>query len=668
MIMRIVSGFRGFFLWVSWWACVAASLTACGGGGSSTTTSTSTTTTSTSTAVVTATSTAPVTVAAWAVSGVAATGAPLLGASVRVVDANGARLMLLDAAGNTVDRYRTSTADGSFRFQLAVTAMPSLPLLVQAAGVDGAGMPVVLHSMLNTSTLPLITNINPATDAVVAQLLGGAPRTVFATATSAWPSLTLLNSTTAVATASDHIKTIIAANLTDAKITSSKTLDFFQDTTFTAGKTGFDAALESLKIQIVKDNSGRDQLQISNKLLAPGVVEVKLDLATALAELIKGSAGTVGKSISSTLKTSTSPKTSLTNLATLDSLGVAVNNLIAQGATAAAFLASPMLASHKSQNGRARADLAELLGNYATLNNQLGRWQVTGCVDNPVPTTGCTRLGVSALVSDRSGQVVDVVADTVGYKTSTVPNWVFVGNDRSSDVRVIPVAVASLSLDGKVQTGVAAPTNGIQVLARAMNYASSAAPSMQAVQSAVIQVPSGYSVLYRYCGAAELCLAPNAAQNPVATGELKDSLVQKPAPGWVGSLDATRGAKYVASVSLVGTVTETFSPYLMADVPIDLSAALFPKPDQPLSAANVSAGFTLTWRNWADQNPDMRLLSVRLITQPASGVQVQDFPVLSPYATTMTLAAAPDAATAFQFWLVAMDSFGRRFYSQFSTP
>lgn len=661
MIMRIVSGFRGF----PWWACVAALLTACGGGGSSSTTST----TSTSTAVVTATSTAPITAAAWVVSGVAATGAPLLGASVRVVDANGARLMLLDAAGNTIDRYRTSTADGSFRFQLVVTATPSLPLLVQAAGVDGAGMPVVLHSMLNTSTLPLIANVNPATDAVVAQLLGGAPRTVFATAASVWPSITLLNSTTAVATASDHIKTIIAANLTDAKITSSKTLDFFQDTTFTAGKMDFDAALEGIKIQIVKDNSGRDQLQISNKLLAPGVVEVKLDLATALIELLKGSAGTVGKSISSTLKTSTSPKTSLTNLATLDSLGVAVNNMIAQGATAAAFLASPMLASHKFQNGRARTDLAELLGNYATLNNQLGRWQVTGCVDNPVPTTGCTRLGVSALVSDRSGLVVDVVADTVGYKTSTVPNWVFVGNDRSSDVRVVPVAVASLSLDGKVQAGVAAPTNGIQVLARAMNYTSAAAPSTQAVQSAVIQVPSGYSVLYRYCGTAELCLAPNAAQTPVATGELKDSLVQKPAPGWVGSQDATRGAKYVASVSLAaGTVTETFSPYLMADVPTDLSAGLFPKPDQPLSTANVSAGFTLTWRNWADQNPDMRLLSVRLITQLAGGAQVQDFPVMSPYATTMTLAAAPDAATAFQFWLVAMDSFGRRFYSQLSTP
>lgn len=571
---------------------------------------------------------------------------------------------MIDSAGNRVDRYRTSTADGSFRFQLA-TATPSLPLLVQVAGVDGTGTPVVIHSTLNTTTLPQIVNVTPATEAVVAQVLGASPRNVFANAATVWPSMSLMGSATAVTSASTQIKTVISANLTDAKITDTKNLDFFRDETFLANKLGLDAALEGLRIQIVKDSIGRDQLQLSNKLLTPGVVEVKIDLATAQAELAKGASGLVSKAISSTLKVTTSPnKTAIPNLATLDDLSTAVNSMIAQGKDAAAFLASPILAAHKFQDGRARTALADILAGYATRNQQLGRWQVTGCVDSPVPTTGCTRLSVSTLVTDRAGNVVDVLTDTVGYNALVTPSWVFVGNDRTASVKVHSVAQANFNLDGVSQVGALAPTNGIQVIARAVDYATTPA---QAVQNAVVQVPSGYSVLYKYCGMAELCITPNASLTPVATGELKDTQLQRPAPGWLGSQDAARGAKYVASVSLMGTATDTVTPYLLADLPTDLSTSLFPKPDASLTSAGVVAGGAINWANWAAANPDMRVLSLRMITGVASPVQITDYPLANPFATSLTLPAMPAATGGFQLWMIALDSLGRRYYSQFNS-
>ena len=597
--------------------------------------------------------------------GVAAAGSPLLGAMVRIVDANGARVSMIDSAGNKVDRYRTSTADGSFRFQLA-TATPSLPLLVQVAGVDGTGTPVVIHSTLNTTTLPQIVNVTPATEAVVAQVLGASPRSVFANAATVWPTMTLMGSATAVTSASNQIKTVISANLTDAKITDTKNLDFIRDENFLANKLGLDAALEGLRIQIVKDSIGRDQLQLSNKLLTPGVVEVKIDLATAQTELAKGASGLASKAISSTLKVTTSPnKTAIPNMATLDDLSTAVNTMIAQGKDAAAFLASPILGSHKYQDGRARVALADILAGYATRNNQLGRWQVTGCVDSPIPATGgCSRLGVSTLVTDRAGNVVDVLTETVGYNSLNTPAWGFVGNDRMASVKVYAVAQANFNLDGVSQVGTLAPTNGIQVIARAVDYATTPA---QALQSTVMQVPSGYSVLYKYCGMAELCITPNAALTPVATGELKDTQLQRPAPGWLGSQDAARGAKYVASVSLMGTATDTVTPYLMSDLPTDFSISLFPKPDTSLTSAGVAAGGAISWLNWATANPDMRMLSLRMITGSASAPQITDFPLANPFATTLTLPATAAASSGFQLWMIALDSQGRRYYSQFNS-
>ena len=674
MKMRKSQLVRGF-----WLLAMAAVLTACGGGGGGTTTSSTTPSTSTSTSTTTPTTpTGTVTVGnttpttsvtpdpgTSVLSGVASIGAPLMGATVRIVDGNGARVNLIDAFGAKVPSLKTSTADGSFRFVLA-TATPTLPLLIQAAGVDGTGMPVVLHSMLNTTTLPQLANITPATDAVVAQVLGTAPQGVFATASTAWPTISLLGSTTAVTSASDQVKNILKNSLTDVKITST-TLDFFRDDSYRANKTLMDAVFEGLRVQIVKDSTGKDQLQVSNKFLAPGIVEVKVSLATARTELLKGSSGTVASAITSTLKANTSPhKNSLANVASVDDLSVALNKLIAQGATSANFLASPVVSpNYTYQDGRSRAATGDLLAAYAVKNNQLGRFLISGCVDDPIASTGCTRFQASALVVDRTGAVVESFVDTIGYTSSTTPNWTLIGNGRQSDVKVFPVAQVKLSPDGTLPAGAPGPGNGIQVVARAQDNAS---PPAQLLQRATLQVPSGYSALLVYCGLRELCMATNAATPPVVTGELNDSLIQKPSPGWVGSQDAVRGAKFVASVSLMGTATETVTPYLPADVPTDLSLGQFPRPNAPIAPDGLAAGFQLQWGNWADQNPTLRVFMLRIITLDSNGViSLQDFPVANPFANAFNLPATA-AAPAFQVWMGAVDNLGRRFYSNLASP
>jgi len=667
---------------------LSALLVACGGGGSSSTTtstattpstststsSTTTTSTSTTTPVTTTVSSTPtVTVAnpttttsvtpvdpgTSVLTGVASIGAPLMGATVRIVDGKGAQVLMVNAAGAKVPSVQTSTADGSYRAVLA-TATPSLPLLIQAAGVDSAGLPVVLHSILNTTTLPQLSNISPMTDAVVAQVLGVMPQTIFANAVNSTATMSLLGSVTAVTSASEQLKTIAKTSFTDVKITDTKTVDFFRDETFRANKLGLDAVIEGMKIQVVSDKSGSDQLQLSNKFVAPGTVEVKIDLPTARAELLKGTTGSVLKAITSTTKVVSSPhKLHLGYVSVLDDLTVALNKMIAENTS----FASSAIAASVFQNGRTNTALKTLLGGLAAKNNQLGRFQVIGCVDDPIPVTGCTKMQVSALVVDAAGRIQDSFTDTVAYSTVTTPAWTLVGNGRMSDVKVYPAAQVVLNADGTLPVGSTGPTNGLQLVVMGQDPVTKA----QALQGATVQVPSGFSVLTRYCSLRETCVTtvPAPGPSPVATGDLSDTLIQKPSPGWVGSQDAVRGAKFVASVTLMGTATETLSAYLPADVPSDMPLALFPKPDAatPLTLTSVGNGFTLAWTNWLQNTPHMRVFNVRLIAQAAGINYLQDIPVDNPVANAAVLAPVP-GVTAFQVWLGAVDYLGRRYYSQ----
>src|SRR4051812_9031055 len=84
-------------------ACVAI-LTACGGGGSGS-----------ADGVVSSRGTPGTPTAAATLSGVAAVSAPLLGATIKVVDGGGAAVGLLDSAGKSVASGVTNSADGTFK-------------------------------------------------------------------------------------------------------------------------------------------------------------------------------------------------------------------------------------------------------------------------------------------------------------------------------------------------------------------------------------------------------------------------------------------------------------------------------------------------------------------------------------------------------------------------
>ena len=221
--------------------------------------------------------------------------------------------------------------------------------------------------------------------------------------------------------------------MTDAKVTNSKTLDLLADASFLANRLTVDAVLDGTRIQVVKDNGGRDILQLSNKFLAPGTVEVVMDLATARAELLLGTTGSVAKAITSTLKVATSPhKASLLSLPTIDALTASINNQIVQGANSATFTTA-VLGAYTQQDGRSKTAMADLLAAYAASNLQLGRWSLLGCVDDPIPTKGCTKFQAAALVINGAGQAVGVLNETLGNDTAKPVKWTLLGNGRSGD-------------------------------------------------------------------------------------------------------------------------------------------------------------------------------------------------------------------------------------------
>lgn len=664
-------------------------LGACGGGGGGGTASTGTGGTG-STGGSTG-GTGSTTLPASVITGVAATGAPLAGATVRVVDATGQPVTLVDAAGSRVTSTTTSISDGSFRLTLA-SAQQNLPLLLQARGVDATGAPVVLHSTVASATAPLTAHITPLTDAIVGMVMGAPPQAVFGNASANTAALALLTASSAVTAASDQLKAIVKASLTDSAITDTKSLDFFKDATFATNKTGQDIILESLRLQYGKDTAGKDQLQLANKFLAPTTTEVRVDLATASTELAKTTGGTPANAIVSTLKATTSSSTVITTLANLENVSAGLNQLIARGAVAADFLASPLLpTTYTRHNGRTRAQLADLLAGYATTNSQLGKWQVVSCADDPVPAKTCVRVQVAALITSQAGEVLDVLTDAVTYTKPVSPStvgWRLAGNNLGASVQVVPAA--QLTLDAKlaaVASTVAAPnpSSGVQVLARALDYAT---PPAAAVGQLLVQLPTGFNVRFAACGSdqATLCLAPTAGTAPVATGTLADTLVVPSTTGWLGSVDAVRGARYTASYALLSAPTTTLSqPALLpADVPAGtaLATSRFPALDtasaKALNAAALEAGATLSWVLWAADQADMKVFQVRSILRhgdPADTsatatplVQVVDATLPPAGATSAKLPANPlpdgRAAVGRDLLVGAQDAAGRRYYTR----
>lgn len=624
------------------------------------------------------------------VTGVAATGAPLMGATVRVVDVQGISVPLLAADGVATVSSVNTLAGGTYQFKISSSAL-KFPLMIQAAGFDANGAPMVLHSVVQSpttgaSTSSLVANITPATDAVVAQVLGVDPVTVFLNAPSRAGDIALLGDADAIAAASDQVKAIIAANLTDAKVANAKTLDLFKDAAFKANKTGLDAALDGVRILMSTTATGANQLLWSNKFTWPtaSAPEATLDLSTARAELAKKTSGSIAKAISSTTKVTTSPnKLPLLELAAMDTLTDDLNQQIARG-TDASF--TSLSAAYTVHNGHTKAELLAKLSGYAKQNYQFGRFQVVGCApvvadDAAIKAGECARVLVAAVVTDFQGTPKEIFRDAVKVTaaTKTTPaTWSLIGNGQPTEIGVFPVALARFGLDGKWITSTVTdpnPSIGIQVSIRDMDYAATPA---KIVNNAIVQVPSGYSVPFDYCKTNELCVSSNLATPTVAFGELSDTLLQQPVTGWVGSLEAAKGAKYTISYSLAPSVTttNTVTAYLPVEVQKDPVVGNFPTLDDysGLSKNSIVAGPSVSWANWAKSHPQLRIFMLRAVVSDRSttGELARSEATVPLVATSVKIPAitaslATTTSTSYQIWLGAMDAAGRRYYSRFAS-
>lgn len=626
-----------------------ALLAACGGSGGASTSSGNTDQSggSTTTALVVG----PVTLA-----GVAAVGAPLLGATVLAVDAKGV------LQGTTT----TNTSDGSFALALSASNIP-LPLLIEANGVDMTGKPVSLHSTVQTASsgaTRVTVNVNPATDAVVAMLLGADPATQFKSASTQASTWTQLGNTTALASASSLIKTIIKNNIKDAKGADGKAvdstkLDFFQDTSFKANKVGLDAVLEGLKIQIGLNSAAAPQLEISNRFIAPGTPEVTIDLATANTQLASGSTGKVSDAITSSGTNSSNTTTSvtalITNMGTLDNLAASINDAISKQYTAMMIADTPIYSSsYAMHNGANLFDVSTQLAGYGASHYQLSRLQFTGCADDPMPAKGCAKPSVSALVSDASGKVYGVFNNVVSYSTST-GTWTLLGNGREADWSIAGAAWSSWNASGQaLATG-----QGVHFMVKA---------GASAVLTS-LQLPSGHSIALYDCMMTYWC------QTTMPTGDMLDDYVlQYPSLGWFGKQDSTRGALYTLSAQPISGSSNLSTVALPSDVPTATPSTTYPLPDglsatAPLTCAQVLAGIHVTWNSWAAANPTLRMQSVQSVATGASALTpwVQRAPVY-PLSTNVTdvpaVASPPSTASGCWLWMVAQDRQGRHYISK----
>lgn len=641
-------------LWPIACSATLSLLAACGGGGgggssappantgsgSSGTTTTTTTTTSSST--ITA-----------RLSGVAALGAPLAGA----------RLQVVDATGVLVGSTTTNAADGSF----ALTLQPATgPLMLQAAGTDAAGQPLVLHGAVPVLSAAVVANVTPLTDAILAMALGAEPRTVFAAAKEKPAALQALATLTP---ASDFIKTLVKTNLSDAKTGDAKKLDLLADNSFSAAKTGVDLALETLVFSYGVNNKGGLQLQLSNKL--SGVpAEVTVDLAAAKSELAKATGAAPAAAITSTLKATTSPTALMATLGLLDDLVAAINKAIAEGGTADSAAVTGLLAKYTQHNGGAPDLVAARIADWAAKKMQLGRLQVTGCADEVIAKTGCSRVLVAARVNDAAGMQADSFADAVSYDVKASPKWQLVGNGQIASIAAHAVAWRALTADGSAApaTATTSATTSLPLLGVQVQVGSS-------VAAATVQTPGGYALSQVPCARTSLCIASKSGETEVAaTGALADNTVFNGVSLWLGAADLALNARYKVNLFATDGSTATRTAVLRGAFGAVPDAARFPVLDgvgstQPLPGTALLSETTLAWSTWAAANPDLRIVFVRSVITDAAGVAtVVDLMPKTWQSTSVDLPQpeVPADVAGLTLWLAAVDAAGRWYYTSYS--
>jgi hypothetical protein len=590
-------------------------------------------------------------------AGVAAVGSPLVGATVSVVDGAGV------AQGST----STSSSDGSYTVTLA-SCSATLPFLVEAAGVDMSGAPVVLHSVVQAlpavSGANSVANITPLTEAVVGLLLGGKPLPHFQNAASRHSSWTLLGNSSALAAAATFVKTAIKANLGDAKLTDLTKVDLFADPSYVANKTGQDIAIASVRVQFGTDTNGVEQLQLSNRLILAGNTEVTVNLTTAKANLADTVPAVSAAAVTSTLKATTGNSSVMPNLAGLDVLRSAINQALAQNLQFADIAVLPIFSTAVANiyyDGQNLSGMATQLVAYGAAGYQLNRFQVLGCLDDPVPTKGCTKIAVASLVRDASGNVVDVYRNAVTYASAS--GWTLRGNDRFYAWENRPITWATWRPTGSMDPAVSPnPATGMQVSISSPEY-----------MQAALQLPNGYSLPFYYCSGALMCRTGTVTSTSNTGDFIADEVLPSTMVGWLGSSDAKPGARYQLNLITLNHSTVNYSNILTTDLPLTTPISQYPVPDgitvvAPLTVARMVAGLNITWANWARANPQLRMIEVRgVITSTITAPVTHSVTVLPLTATAASLPAfttVPADAQAYTLWLLAQDEQGRRYLSK----
>lgn len=580
-------------------------------------------------------------------SGVVSVGAPLGGAQIAVVDAKGTALGT--ATANPVD--------GRYSLTLAA-ASPSLPLLLQARGVDAAGLPVLLHTLVSAAPNASSTtaHLTPLTQAQAALALGADPQAAFAKPADA----KLVEAAAQLSAADTFLKSLLKTPLTDLKFTDASKLNLQTDSGFATAKSNADLLLESTRVA-VEASSGK--LLLGNKFLSNPAPEIELSLASARAELAKGSSGNPASAISSTLKLTSNATIVLGVAGSLDSLVTSLNPLLAQsGVGAASFAALPALAGYERHDGRELGQLSTQLQDWAAKGLQLGPLQVLGCEDETLKVGDCLRVRVASTLSDRAGKPVDRFIDVVGY-SSTAKRWNLLGNGKYFGFEVLPASSLRLQADGSLEAGGTNPAAGAEVRLQ----------DGPLISNATVQTPLGYALPLQACGQSLLCIAP-ASGSLTPRGAPLDQLLLPGAVGWLGTADGQHGALYKASFTR-GVGPDSRRAHLPAAALLAVPAARHPQLDgvsasAPLSRAAFAQGVKLSWAQWAKAQPDLRLLQARLLFRYPSGPITERSVLASPGSTELDFPSAsatgPQAPAAVELWLSAADGAGRRYYTRYS--
>jgi hypothetical protein len=407
-------------------------------------------------------------------------------------------------------------------------------------------------------------------------------------------------------------------------------------------------------------------LQLSNRLILAGSAEVVVNLATAKAALGGTTPAVSTASVTSTLKATTGTTALMPYVAGLDTLNATINLALAQRLTATEIAALSIFSSSYAYFDSAnKAALAAKLEGYGSNGYQITRWQILDCLDDPIPSKGCTKIKVASLVRDSAGNVVDVFDNVVTYATAT--GWTLLGNNRQTPWYLYPITWAQWDSTGALNTAVSHnPGQGMQVVI-----------GSTAFMQATLQLPNGFSLTFYYCQLTTLCQTATlvaGSLSGVDTGDLiTDQVLQSTMVGWIGTTDAKPGAKYQIQTVTLNAGSESNSTILTTDMPLTSPQTAYPKPDglsssAPLQIANFTAGLPVAWSTWAAANPQLRMIEVRgVITSTASTPVVQSVKVLPLSSKQLTLPAftsIPSDATTYTLWLIAQDDAGRRYVSK----